>query len=777
MPVAIVDPKVAGGVAVGASLSVDFDNQPQAGLPWVAAAGCFFQDTNPDLTIPAPGGLPGTPLEDLRIGGNLGVLLNSKTSSGSDGTTSTAAKSGTQRALAVAAFTVTGSSGIGTTGASDGGGNSISSILVETNANVPADNSVAVMMLFKQSIAGGSTITWPSGWQEIGKAVTTTSGRCEVYMAKKSVNSGAKAGGTASFTGTPGRIRGVIVTFSPSAQPVIVTVPTAQEMVRRAGNTIPGLDIQASSDVTVTLGASHGTFTAPNAGAAGVTVDSGSGTGTLVLSGTVSAMNTLFAQTAPNGVVYRNDGYTADEITVDAVDQTPTAATQQTIGVTMVTAKVLANSQVDLNATLTSMDWQHTVPGAYPLVIIARGTGVSPSPEVTTLITLTDLGLPVVTVPGAKTVESGVQLPLPTISIVDPLNDVVSCRLRTTIGLLTVTLNGAAQIASGQNSSSDLTITGTHTEILNTVGTLVYVSAPGFSGTDQVVVTVTDALNNTDEKSFSVTVTVAIPPPVNVVPGAQSFFVQIPTAIGGISVTDPNGQLTSVQLTAVHALLHVDLSGGATISAGSNDSLTLTLTGTQVAINDALATLIYTSHDFLGSDIVTVRSVNQGGKQAISQILVTILTIPVLALPAVQIPNPILAITEIPIPIPAIVVHDNDGDLVWVRLTVVNGILHVSLPPGVTIAEGANDSVTMRLDGTESAIAQALVSLLYTSNPGFIGVETLSIVAQDVLGLSSSENLSIIVNPVPGSEPISNSVQTLLRGLRENLGRVYGESL
>ena len=83
-------------------------------------------------------------------------------------------------------------------------------------------------------------------------------------------------------------------------------------------------------------------------------------------------------------------------------------------------------------------------------------------------------------------------------------------------------------------------------------------------------------------------------PPVNSVPGAQTVVSGVQTAIGGISVADADTNLATTQLTVPAGSLNVSLAGGATISAGANDSTTLTLSGTQTAINAALATVKFT---------------------------------------------------------------------------------------------------------------------------------------------------------------------------------------
>ncbi|HTL63422.1 MAG TPA: Ig-like domain-containing protein [Pseudolabrys sp.] len=105
--------------------------------------------------------------------------------------------------------------------------------------------------------------------------------------------------------------------------------------------------------------------------------------------------------------------------------------------------------------------------------------------------------------------------------------------------------------------------------------------------------------------------------PENTVPGAQSVAEDATLAFTGgnaISVHDTDGNLATTQLTVLNGTLHVDLSGGATISTGANDSATLTLSGSEAQINLALASLTYTgAADYDGNDTLTVVSTDSAG--------------------------------------------------------------------------------------------------------------------------------------------------------------------
>ena len=103
--------------------------------------------------------------------------------------------------------------------------------------------------------------------------------------------------------------------------------------------------------------------------------------------------------------------------------------------------------------------------------------------------------------------------------------------------------------------------------------------------------------------------------PVNTVPGAQSAFEQTQTSISGVSVNDVDGNLSTTRVSVGNGALNVTLAGGASISAGSNNSGDLTLSGTQAAINSTLASLKYTGGtNFVGTDTLTVLSTDTSGR-------------------------------------------------------------------------------------------------------------------------------------------------------------------
>ena len=102
-----------------------------------------------------------------------------------------------------------------------------------------------------------------------------------------------------------------------------------------------------------------------------------------------------------------------------------------------------------------------------------------------------------------------------------------------------------------------------------------------------------DGAVNSATQTVTLTVNPVNDAPVNTVPGAQVVNEDTALALGGISVNDVDGNLSTVQLGVTQGTVTVNLAGGATISSGANGTATLTLAGTQAQINAALGTLVY----------------------------------------------------------------------------------------------------------------------------------------------------------------------------------------
>jgi hypothetical protein len=97
--------------------------------------------------------------------------------------------------------------------------------------------------------------------------------------------------------------------------------------------------------------------------------------------------------------------------------------------------------------------------------------------------------------------------------------------------------------------------------------------------------------------------------PVNVMPNTQFVNEDAQLSISGLSVNDPDINLASTQLNVQNGTLNVTVASGASISAGANGTSTMTISGTQAAINTTLASLKYQGVlNYNGADTLSVVS-------------------------------------------------------------------------------------------------------------------------------------------------------------------------
>uniref|UniRef100_UPI00117E0851 beta strand repeat-containing protein n=1 Tax=Nitrospira cf. moscoviensis SBR1015 TaxID=96242 RepID=UPI00117E0851 len=182
----------------------------------------------------------------------------------------------------------------------------------------------------------------------------------------------------------------------------------------------------------------------------------------------------------------------------------------------------------------------------------------------------------------------------------------------------TLTLSGTSVTAGQIISVADIT-----------AGNLVFTPAANANGTGYASITfsVRDSGNlyDTGPNTLTFDVTAVNDAPVNTVPGAQTVTEDMPLTITGLSVTDVDDNLATVELSVGNGTLWVSMAGGAMISAGTNDSGTLTLSGTQGQINAALATLTYQGTlNFNGSDILTITSTDANSGTDVDTVVITV---------------------------------------------------------------------------------------------------------------------------------------------------------
>jgi Domain of unknown function (DUF4347)/Bacterial Ig domain len=340
--------------------------------------------------------------------------------------------------------------------------------------------------------------------------------------------------------------------------------------------------------------------------------------------------------TATNGVLTLNDTFGLAFITGDGTAD----------GTMTFTGMVAA-----INAALENLHFTPTADftGAASLEIVTNdqgnnGGGGAQSDTDTIAITVTAVNddptnngsLPTdVTV--TEDVLSNVDLSLISLSDVDGGVGNLTVTLTTATGGNLTAISGGGVTVAGSGTGV-LTLTGTQANLNTYLGSAANVQyLHGTANTngdnaDTLTVQVTDNGNtgtggggNITLGTVNVDITAVNDPPVITVPGAQSVAEDTALPISGVSVTDVDGNLSTVQLGVTNGTVTVTLAGAATISAGANGSASLTLAGSQADLNATLASLVYQGTlNFTGSDTLTVTSTDSNSLTDVATVALTV---------------------------------------------------------------------------------------------------------------------------------------------------------
>jgi hypothetical protein len=301
-------------------------------------------------------------------------------------------------------------------------------------------------------------------------------------------------------------------------------------------------------------------------------------------------------------------------------------------------------------------------------------------------------------------------------SDVDAGDSLSAVRIDTLPGAGSLTLSGIAVIAGQVITVTDIT-----------AGNLVFTPAADANGTSYANFTfsVRDSGNLYDTATSTLTfnVTAVNDAPVNTVPGPQTVVEDMPITITGVSVNDVDGNLSTVQLGVGNGTLTVTLAGGATISAGSNGSGTLTLSGSQADINATLATLVYQGAlNYNGADTLTVTSTDANSGTDVDTVAITV-----------------TAVNDA-----TVVTGGTSGT--GPEDTTLTGTLTATDADGVS--DGSVYSVTGAATNGTASIDPATGLWSYTPTADWHGTDSFTVTITDDAGNSSTQVISVTVTPV-----------------------------
>lgn len=422
-----------------------------------------------------------------------------------------------------------------------------------------------------------------------------------------------------------------------------------------------------------------------------------------------------------------------------------------------------------LNETLATLSYHAPIAFAqYSLTVIAND-GVLNSAPLTTVISLLPDSAPVLTGPSRLTVVQGLATPLNGPNLIA----LASQNAATNVETLSVSAtSGTVKVGSvygtligGANNSASLTLSGTLTQLNESLASLSY-QAPLAGAACTLTVVANDGVLNSVPLSTLITI---VPDTGPALTGANSVSITqgATLALNGpnlITLSDPDigTNIGTVSLSVGAGTLSY-ATGYAALIAGSNGSNQLTLSGTLAQLNDTLAKLSYKAPS-TGS-VSTLTAVANDGVLS-SQPLETYISIgadqaPTLTGPAsVTISNgemlPLIGASAIS------VAHSGGTPTVeTVTLSVTGGTLSYTSNYG-TLAAGANDSSFVTFSGTLTQLNNTLATLSYKAPPSGTGF-TLTVVAND--GVLSSAPLTIPIdipdpwqNPANPLEVINNEI-------------------
>ena len=508
-------------------------------------------------------------------------------------------------------------------------------------------------------------------------------------------------GGTALLGGAKTGSGTVTINVTGNDTPVLA-VSDAQTFADTASHALSGVAVTDSYDggtVTATVSALHGTLTGN-----GMT---GSGTGSLTISGTKTAVNAALAT-----LQYASTASTtgSDTITVTYNDN----------------GGALAGGAKTATATID-------------VTVIANAA-------------------PAISVPAAQTFSDTAQHAITGLSVSDSYSGTVTATITAASGNLSFTNGGGSATIGNGNGTGSVTITASSTAALNlALGTLQYASTATTTGSDTISVSVDDGgtslIGGAKNSTAAIAVTlIGNDTPVVTVPALQTITSASQQAITGVSVVDSAiGGTVTATVSAVHGTL--DFTGAAGITNNDSSSVTITAAST-AALNTILGTLKYTTTATdTASDTITVQvgdgntSGLGGAKSGSASFGINLIgnDAPVLTVPATQNITDTTAHT-----LSGISIADTySGSTVTATIVATGGTL-----TGTGMSGGGTDTIT--ITDTVANVNIALSSVAFTSTDNTVA-NSITVTVDDLnssgIGGHQTASRTVEVNLVNNDTP------------------------
>ena len=418
----------------------------------------------------------------------------------------------------------------------------------------------------------------------------------------------------------------------------------------------------------------------------------------------------VFSSGNGNAISFVDAGPGADSLTLTVTHGALTLAT--TTGLTLTGSNgsasfTLTGSVANLNAALNGLTYQPTTrfSGSDSLAVSLTDAGDSLSTSKSVALTINGLAPPSIAAPATASVVLNGSLVFSSangnaISVFDAAvgGGSDSLTLGVSNGTLTLSTTTGLTFTAGANGSSSFTVSGTVTNLNLALSGLTYQPTSGFSGLASLTISIADPADN-ESASKSVALTVNAPTitaPASAAVGMSGTLVFSAANGNAITVADsgPGASSDSVTLSASSGTLTLSTTAGLTITAGTNGSSSITVSGSVANLNAALNGLTYQpTSAYKGSDSLVI-SLNDSVDGLSASASVALSSPPAITAPTtaiVPVSNPLVFSTANK---NAISIADvNAGSAVEpLTLTATVGKLTLGSTSGITFTSGVNNS-------------------------------------------------------------------------------------
>jgi hypothetical protein len=424
------------------------------------------------------------------------------------------------------------------------------------------------------------------------------------------------------------------------------------------------------------------------------------------------------------------------------------------------TALTISGSLTQVDAALASLSDTDGTAGSDTITLTASDSFGNTASSQTIGVTVN--GLPVLTVPGAQNVVSGVVTAIGGVSLVETgstAGESFTAKLTDMNGALSVAANGATVTGNGTTA---VTIAGSLTQVDAALASLS--DGDSTAGPDTITVNAVDSFGNAAAvQSIAVTAGTSLS---IVVPPAQAVGVGKNATITGLGLS-PSSTVASETFTATLADTHGKLTvtaNGATVTG--NGTTSLTIKGSLAQVNAALAK-VSDADATVGADAITVTASDSLGVIATPQSLaVTVNGLPSIAVPGAQVAGvgKALAIGGVTI---AETGSTGLPETFTTTLSDKTGNLSVAASGATVTGNGTN---SLQITGSLAQVDAALATLSDTD--ATVGSDTIALKVTDSFGnAASAQSIAVTANAppvvtVPGAQTIVAGVSTAISGVK-----------